>query len=311
MFSLTLEGHAEAVRFIKSFGLPTLVLGGGGYTKTTVARAWTLETGTGALVGCGAARREGVPAVTAALQRRAVAPPLHGSAPHALPAPAAVLCDTEVEDALPPQMYLEYFSPEYRLHYNRRPVRGWGWEAVPPGPALGAARPALPPPASTRVPAPVAPPAQSWPNQNKKEEVERTKITLLQQLQELRGAPGARRGQRSGKRVRRPPAHPARPLTRCHPLPRRPAGFAMAERPPDALLPEFTADDEDEVGGEARRREGCSFAQTRRMALIPSEPAAHSHALQVHTRLKGYVKTHFEHHLKCVEKGLIDPWEGS
>lgn len=45
MFNLTLEGHAEAVRFVKAFGLPTLVLGGGGYTKTTVARAWTLETG--------------------------------------------------------------------------------------------------------------------------------------------------------------------------------------------------------------------------------------------------------------------------
>lgn len=43
-FSLTLEGHAEAVRFVKSFNLPMLVLGGGGYTKTTVARAWTLET---------------------------------------------------------------------------------------------------------------------------------------------------------------------------------------------------------------------------------------------------------------------------
>lgn len=36
---------ALQVRFVKSFGLPMLVLGGGGYTKTTVARAWTLETG--------------------------------------------------------------------------------------------------------------------------------------------------------------------------------------------------------------------------------------------------------------------------
>lgn len=27
MFSLTLEGHAEAVRFVKSFGLPMLVSG--------------------------------------------------------------------------------------------------------------------------------------------------------------------------------------------------------------------------------------------------------------------------------------------
>ena len=45
-FSLTLEGHAEAVRFVKSFNLPMVVLGGGGYTKTTVARAWTLDTAT-------------------------------------------------------------------------------------------------------------------------------------------------------------------------------------------------------------------------------------------------------------------------
>ncbi len=28
MFSLTLEGHAEAVRFVKSFGLPMLVRAG-------------------------------------------------------------------------------------------------------------------------------------------------------------------------------------------------------------------------------------------------------------------------------------------
>lgn len=31
---------------------------------------------------------------------------------------------------------------------------------------------------------------------------------------------------------------------------------------------------------------------------------------QVHQRMKGYVKTHFEHHLKCVERGLIDPYNG-
>jgi histone deacetylase 1/2 len=42
--SLTAEGHAEAVAYVHSFGLPTLVLGGGGYTKTNVARAWTLDT---------------------------------------------------------------------------------------------------------------------------------------------------------------------------------------------------------------------------------------------------------------------------
>lgn len=43
-FNLTLKGHAECVKFVKSFGLPTLVLGGGGYTIRNVARCWTYET---------------------------------------------------------------------------------------------------------------------------------------------------------------------------------------------------------------------------------------------------------------------------
>lgn len=43
-FNLSLEGHANCVEFVKSFGLPTLVLGGGGYTVRNVARCWTYET---------------------------------------------------------------------------------------------------------------------------------------------------------------------------------------------------------------------------------------------------------------------------
>jgi histone deacetylase 1/2 len=43
-FSLTLEGHAEAVRTVARYGVPTLVTGGGGYTKANVARAWCAET---------------------------------------------------------------------------------------------------------------------------------------------------------------------------------------------------------------------------------------------------------------------------
>lgn len=38
------KGHAECVRYVKSFGLPTLILGGGGYTVRTVARCWAYET---------------------------------------------------------------------------------------------------------------------------------------------------------------------------------------------------------------------------------------------------------------------------
>ena len=37
-------GHAECVRYIKSFNRPLLVLGGGGYTIRNVARCWTYET---------------------------------------------------------------------------------------------------------------------------------------------------------------------------------------------------------------------------------------------------------------------------
>eukprot|EP01114_Cavostelium_apophysatum_P024329 TRINITY_DN9485_c0_g1_i1.p1 TRINITY_DN9485_c0_g1~~TRINITY_DN9485_c0_g1_i1.p1 ORF type:complete len:429 (-),score=78.79 TRINITY_DN9485_c0_g1_i1:33-1319(-) len=43
-FNLSLKGHGECVTFVKSFNLPTLVLGGGGYTIKNVARCWTYET---------------------------------------------------------------------------------------------------------------------------------------------------------------------------------------------------------------------------------------------------------------------------
>ncbi|OLN81864.1 Histone deacetylase RPD3 [Colletotrichum chlorophyti] len=44
-FNLSMEGHANCVAYVKSFGLPTLVLGGGGYTMRNVARTWAFETG--------------------------------------------------------------------------------------------------------------------------------------------------------------------------------------------------------------------------------------------------------------------------
>ena len=43
-FNLTLKGHAECVTFVQSFGVPVLVLGGGGYTIRNVARCWAYET---------------------------------------------------------------------------------------------------------------------------------------------------------------------------------------------------------------------------------------------------------------------------
>jgi acetoin utilization deacetylase AcuC-like enzyme len=43
-FNLSIKGHGECVRFMKSFNVPLLVLGGGGYTIRNVARCWTYET---------------------------------------------------------------------------------------------------------------------------------------------------------------------------------------------------------------------------------------------------------------------------
>ena len=44
-FNLSMEGHASCVEFVLKFGVPVLVLGGGGYTMRNVARAWAYETG--------------------------------------------------------------------------------------------------------------------------------------------------------------------------------------------------------------------------------------------------------------------------
>ncbi|KAF3764175.1 histone deacetylase, partial [Cryphonectria parasitica EP155] len=44
-FNLSMRGHANCVNFVRKFNLPTLVLGGGGYTMRNVARTWAYETG--------------------------------------------------------------------------------------------------------------------------------------------------------------------------------------------------------------------------------------------------------------------------
>jgi len=43
-FNLSVKGHAECVNFVRSFNIPMLVLGGGGYTLRNVPRCWTYET---------------------------------------------------------------------------------------------------------------------------------------------------------------------------------------------------------------------------------------------------------------------------
>ena len=43
-FNVSLRGHAEAFKYVLSKGLPTLCLGGGGYTPENVARCWANES---------------------------------------------------------------------------------------------------------------------------------------------------------------------------------------------------------------------------------------------------------------------------
>ena len=44
LFNLSIKGHGDCVQFVKSYDIPLLVLGGGGYTLKNVARCWTHET---------------------------------------------------------------------------------------------------------------------------------------------------------------------------------------------------------------------------------------------------------------------------
>ena len=44
-FNLSMAGHANCVKYVKSYGVPVIVLGGGGYTMRNVARTWAYETG--------------------------------------------------------------------------------------------------------------------------------------------------------------------------------------------------------------------------------------------------------------------------
>ena len=43
-FNLTVKGHAECLNYMKSFNVPMILLGGGGYTIENVARCWSYET---------------------------------------------------------------------------------------------------------------------------------------------------------------------------------------------------------------------------------------------------------------------------
>lgn len=44
MFNLSVMGHGECVKLIKSWGIPLILAGGGGYTLRNISRCWVYET---------------------------------------------------------------------------------------------------------------------------------------------------------------------------------------------------------------------------------------------------------------------------
>lgn len=345
----------QAVRYVKSFGLPMLVLGGGGYTKTTVARAWTLETGAlpgrpavrgGAAACCRAlaaarvassAGRPGgracrrviaLPSFALSARSRAVR---HGGGRRAAPADVPRVFQPRVPAApqpaagerwlaspasgcgawLDPRMLLACTAPQ---HYLNRlaplpcpPLHSTPADVAQPEPAGGgganqnydsgaaaaAARRAgcagagMSPRARLALAALCC--AAGWAVLCRQHCVLSAPPCILSHSHSLwqvlpspsgrptRCCPSLRRKMRTRRAER---VLPARPLCVC--LACRAAvcaaGLGWSERPAAALNPR---------------------------SLLHATPS-----LQVHQRLKGYVKSHFEHQLKCVEKGLIDPYNG-
>ena len=42
--NLSMKGHAECLNYMFRFGVPSVILGGGGYTIENVSRCWAYET---------------------------------------------------------------------------------------------------------------------------------------------------------------------------------------------------------------------------------------------------------------------------
>ena len=93
------QGHADCVRFMKSFNVPLLVLGGGGYTIRNVARCWTYETGCSSFL------------VHNLWLFLMISRSFKCSV-------AAVLLDAhkDMSDDIPFNDYYDYYTPDYKLH---------------------------------------------------------------------------------------------------------------------------------------------------------------------------------------------------
>lgn len=76
-FNLNIRAHGACVAYTKTFGLPLLVLGGGGYTPRNVARLWAYETSVCIGADVPASLPAHTPFITHFDPDRTLFPPLH------------------------------------------------------------------------------------------------------------------------------------------------------------------------------------------------------------------------------------------
>lgn len=91
-FNVSIRGHGECIAFVRSFGIPLIVLGGGGYTIRNVSRCWTYET-----------------AILAAKQPSS-------DQPSATISDMSANADFYISNDLPSTPYDAFFAPDHKLH---------------------------------------------------------------------------------------------------------------------------------------------------------------------------------------------------
>ncbi|KAH6803260.1 histone deacetylase 6 [Perilla frutescens var. frutescens] len=99
-FNLSVKGHADCLRFLRSFNVPLMVLGGGGYTIRNVARCWCYEVSLSLSLSLSLAY---LLAFACSLSES-----LHMLLLYNV--------DVEPDNKLPYNEYYEYFGPDYTLH---------------------------------------------------------------------------------------------------------------------------------------------------------------------------------------------------
>ena len=139
-FNLSMRGHAAALMSMKAFGIPMMVLGGGGYRISNVARCWAFETGQILGGSCCVLLHRARPRGSVAATSKVLCSPkegflhcLHAAKPlraadrtpgnqhqKHLPVAACAAAGVEMDNQLPPDPWLHNYGPDFHLHIQSR-----------------------------------------------------------------------------------------------------------------------------------------------------------------------------------------------